>query len=195
MFTSHLLLGLAWAGYCVLHSLLADLKVKQFFRARSGNSFRYYRSFYNLVAFLLLVALLIWIVIMPSQKIWNAVLPQYFIGGLLAVAGFTGISVVLKKYFVTSEGFRDLFYEGGTPTLVIDGLHRYVRHPLYLSTFLFLWGLLLLIPVWSMLVTNVVITGYTLIAIRLEEKKLVDTFGDRYIDYRKVVPMIWPRIR
>jgi len=123
------------------------------------------------------------------------VLPQYFIGGIILVTGITGILVVLKKYFVTSAGFRDLFYEGGTPKLVVAGLHRIVRHPLYLSTFLFLWGGLLLIPVWSLLVTNLVITLYTLAAIPLEERKLVEIFGEELINYRKTVPMIWPRMK
>ena len=195
MFISHIWLALGWTGYCILHSLLADKKVKLYIRNRSGTSFRYYRTFYNLVAFLLLVALLYWLIRIPTEKIWTPVLPQYFIGGLMVITGIIGMALVLKKYFVTSAGFRDLFYEGGTPKLVVEGLHKIVRHPLYLSTFLFLWGLLLLLPVWSLLVTNLVITMYTLAAIRLEENKLVEIFGEEYINYRKTVPMIWPRMK
>ena len=195
MFSSHIWLALGWTGYGVLHSLLADKKVKQFIRDRSGKSFRYYRSLYNLVAFLLLAALIYWLIRIPTQKIWTPVIPQYFIGGIMVITGITGMLVVLKKYFVTSAGFRDLFYEGGTPNLVVEGLHRIVRHPLYVSTFLFLWGLLLLFPVWSLLVSNLVITLYTIAAIRLEEKKLVEIFGEQYIKYRKTVPMIWPRMK
>jgi methanethiol S-methyltransferase len=195
MFSSHIWLALGWTAYGVLHSLLADKKVKKFIRDRSGTSFRYYRSFYNLIAFLLLAALIYWLIRIPTQKIWMPVLSQYFIGGAMVISGIAGMVIVLKKYFVTSAGFRDLFYEGGTPKLVVGGLHRIVRHPLYLSTFLFLWGLLLLLPVWSLLVTNLVITLYTIAAIRLEEKKLVEIFGEEYINYRKTVPMIWPRMK
>jgi protein-S-isoprenylcysteine O-methyltransferase Ste14 len=35
-------------------------------------------------------------------------------------------------------------------------------------------------------------TGYILTAIQLEERELVDTYGERYKTYRKQVPMIIP---
>lgn len=194
MFISHLLLAIAWSIFGILHSFLAGKNVKEFARRNTGKWFRYYRSFYNIVAFLLLAILLYWMVKMPSKPLWNTFFLQYIIGTLMAVPGILGIITILRKYFITSKGFRDLFYEGGTPVLVIDGFHRRVRHPLYFFTFLFLWGMLLIFPVWSLLVVNLVTTLYTLIGIRLEEKKLVAVFGEQYINYRKAVPMIWPRI-
>jgi protein-S-isoprenylcysteine O-methyltransferase Ste14 len=195
MFTSHLLLALAWTGYCTLHSILADQGVKLFIRRRIGASFTYYRTFYNLFAFVLLALLIIWQLKIPTKRIWQPFYPLYILGGMMTIAGVTGMGIILKKYFITSNGFKDLFYEGGTPVLVTDGLHKFVRHPLYLGTFLFLWGLLLLIPIWSLLVVNMVITIYTLIGIHLEEKKLISIFGEQYLDYRKKVPMIWPFMR
>ena len=36
-------------------------------------------------------------------------------------------------------------------------------------------------------------TAYILIAIPLEERDLVSTFGVRYIEYRRVTPMLIPR--
>jgi protein-S-isoprenylcysteine O-methyltransferase Ste14 len=68
-----------------------------------------------------------------------------------------------------------------------------MRHPLYLGTFLFLWGLWLLFPTVSLLLANIVITGYTLYAIRLEEEKLVAEFGEQYIRYQQQVPKLIPR--
>jgi protein-S-isoprenylcysteine O-methyltransferase Ste14 len=76
-----------------------------------------------------------------------------------------------------------------------DGLHQYVRHPLYLGTFVFLWGLFLVFPNASMLITILVIQGYTLIALRFEEAKLLQVFGDDYQSYMLRVPRIWPRIQ
>lgn len=195
MFTSHLLLAVAWIFYGILHSVLADRKVKQYIMRRTGPLSRYYRSFYNILALSLFALLILWLFSMETRNVWTPVFPQFIAGMMMFIPGIIGIVLILKKYFVTSQGFKDLFYEGGKPVLVTDGLHRFVRHPLYFSTFLFLWGLFLLLPLWSLLVTNTVVTIYTLIGIRLEEKKLVAIFGEQYINYRKSVPMIWPRIR
>lgn len=195
MFISHLLLALAWSAYCLLHSILAKKTVKNHIRYQIGPSFRYYRAFFNLVSIVLLAILVLWQINLPTRMIWPPIFFQYILGGILAVAGVTGMAICLKKYFDTSDGFNDLFYEGGTPVLVTDGLNRYVRHPLYFSTFLFIWGIFLCFPVWSLLVANAVITIYTLIGIRLEEKKLISIFGEGYIRYREKVPMICPGIK
>jgi protein-S-isoprenylcysteine O-methyltransferase Ste14 len=37
-------------------------------------------------------------------------------------------------------------------------------------------------------------TAYILIAIQLEEHDLVEAFGDRYVSYRRVTPMLIPRL-
>jgi protein-S-isoprenylcysteine O-methyltransferase Ste14 len=179
----------------MLHSILADKTVKNHIRHRIGPLFRYYRTFFNLVSIVLAAILVLWQINMPTKMIWHPIFLQYIFGGMMAVAGITGMGICLKKYFDTSDGFNDLIYEGGTPVLVTDGLNRFVRHPLYFSTFILIWGIFLCFPVWTLLVVNTVITVYTLIGIRLEEKKLISIFGEGYIRYREKVPMICPGIR
>jgi protein-S-isoprenylcysteine O-methyltransferase Ste14 len=44
------------------------------------------------------------------------------------------------------------------------------------------------------LVFAIATTAYILIAIQLEERDLVDAFGERYIEYRKRTPMLLPRL-
>ena len=96
------------------------------------------------------------------------------------------------------SGFKTLIQnddEQGANELYIAGLHRYVRHPLYLGTFIFIWGLWIVVPTLSLLIANAIITIYTLIAIPLEEKKLIKEFGDAYKRYTETVPRIIPRFR
>ena len=90
------------------------------------------------------------------------------------------------------SGLRSLLIENVRNELQIRGIHKYVRHPLYLGTFVFIWGLFLLFPVLSLLVTNAIITIYTLIGIQFEEKKLIDEFGESYRQYRAAVPKLIP---
>ena len=80
------------------------------------------------------------------------------------------------------------------PTLQQTGLHRYVRHPLYFGTLLFVWGLLLLLPMLSNLIAAVALTVYVLIGIQLEEIKLFLEYGEAYKQYSRRVPMLIPKV-
>jgi protein-S-isoprenylcysteine O-methyltransferase Ste14 len=69
-------------------------------------------------------------------------------------------------------------------------LYRRVRHPIYLGVLLAVWAT----PAMTMghLLFALVITGYILIGIRLEERDLVEQFGDQYRYYRQQAPMLVP---
>ena len=91
------------------------------------------------------------------------------------------------------SGLRSLWQETTYPELIISGIHKHVRHPLYFGTFLFIWGLAVLVPYLNLLLSNAIITIYTLVAIKYEEEKLVKEFGQDYINYQKTVPKIIPK--
>ena len=76
--------------------------------------------------------------------------------------------------------------------LVIDGMHRYVRHPLYFGTLVFVWALFLIYPFLNNLICCSVITVYTLLGTIMEEKKLLIQFGNEYRKYQREVPMLIP---
>lgn len=81
------------------------------------------------------------------------------------------------------------------PVLLNDGIYGRMRHPRYLAA-------LLGIAAWSMMANHG--TGYAVAAlvipalwglIRMEERELIDRFGDAYLEYRERVPAIIPRTK
>ncbi len=78
--------------------------------------------------------------------------------------------------------------------LVRTGMHGRVRHPLYL-------GHLLMLLCWTVgtgWIALFGLTGFALLSgwamIYFEERELEKRFGEEYREYRKIVPMLLPRL-
>jgi len=78
--------------------------------------------------------------------------------------------------------------------LTTDGIYRYCRHPCYLGNIIGVAGIMVMS---SSLAVSLVLAGYLLLtyppAIKLEEQRLVELFGDSYLAYRAAVPGLLPR--
>lgn len=71
------------------------------------------------------------------------------------------------------------------------GPYRYIRHPLYVGWLLVFWSAPTMTV--SHLVFALGLTAYILVAIRFEERDLIDFHGDDYREYRRRTPMFIPR--
>ncbi len=78
---------------------------------------------------------------------------------------------------------------------VTAGPFAYARHPVYFSMILELLGIGLVLNAWFTLAAVSVIFTPTLIArVRIEERALLEQFGDAYKGYMQSVPAILPGI-
>jgi protein-S-isoprenylcysteine O-methyltransferase Ste14 len=121
-------------------------------------------------------------------------LPMQIAGLLLIGAG----SVVLLHAFArfVREGLGTPAPVAPTERLVVGGLYRYVRNPMYVAVASTIFGqalvlgrlVLVLYAVAFMLAVWSFVHWY-------EEPTLERRFGGAYRDYRDAVPAWWPRLR
>jgi protein-S-isoprenylcysteine O-methyltransferase Ste14 len=100
---------------------------------------------------------------------------------------------VLQTDVLSFVGLRQLIDDEKQSDLVISGLYRFVRHPLYT----FSLGILWLSPSMTVnsLIVYVALTIYILIGIVFEERKLLREFGQAYAAYRSITPMLLPGVK
>jgi protein-S-isoprenylcysteine O-methyltransferase Ste14 len=154
------------------------------------------RSTYVLASSVALIALFaLWQPI--GGVVWEANDP-FARAVLYALFGF-GWTLVLVSTFLINHfdlfGLRQVWLALiGKPYTHVPfrtpGPYRLVRHPLYVGWLFAFWCT----PVMTAahLLFAVVTTAYILIAIRFEERDLVDALGDDYRQYRERVPMLIP---
>ncbi|MDQ2719118.1 MAG: isoprenylcysteine carboxylmethyltransferase family protein [Bacteroidota bacterium] len=192
MNTSHWQLIFFWIVYYVVHSVLASTKVKIFFEEKMGRWFRYYRLTYSIFASITLILILIFQYSFQSPVLIRAELLKYFSFFFLLLPGLVIMFISIKKYFLLLSGIRSLYESTPPVELKVEGIHRFVRHPLYSGTIIFVWGLFFIFPMLNNLIAAVLLTVYVLIGINFEEKKLVKEFGKKYEEYIYRVPMLIP---
>ncbi len=96
---------------------------------------------------------------------------------------------------IDSFGTREIrLYLKGKPLrpmpFTIEGPYRYVRHPLYFFMLLLIWLYPYLTP--DRLLFNILWTAWIITGTHLEERDLIEHFGEQYRVYRKRVPMLIP---
>ena len=187
------LLLFGWLLYFYLHSLLAATGVKQFItRYLSISSARVYRIGYNIIGLTGIVGLLYLQFITPSALLFIPVSISFYMALLMMVAGLMIMLFAIKNY--DWKSFIGITDEQAY-SLVIAGMNKYVRHPLYSGTMLFVIGYFL----WQPYVKNILLLAmmmiYLVIGIWYEEKKLVKVYGEAYKNYqrsvKKMIPFIW----
>ncbi len=84
---------------------------------------------------------------------------------------------------------------GARGELVTDGIYSRVRHPQYSGLFLISIGLMIQWPTLvTLLLWPIMFMVYYRLAMK-EERKMVELFGQRYLEYRESVPGFFPKLR
>lgn len=187
---SHIIYVLFWATFGFGHSFIAGDMLK--------NSFGpWYRVGYNVIATIhtaIVYGVGLWLFAkaapldLPSwanTPMWA----MHLIGWALMLYALTGYDLGRFSGLAQVRAARAGRNEPEDEPLILTGLHRYVRHPLYAAAFLILWGaaqdqMHLATALWGSL--------YLIVGTRFEEQRLQWRYGAAYAAYRRRVPAFIP---
>lgn len=195
-----LLIVFSFILFAFLHSFLASTRVKQIIYKKGKGFLPFYRFIYNIIS--VVVLFLLYLNLPPSNVIiYDLPYPYDFVIFALQIMSLLGFAYTLKYFSVKEfmglsqiKRWHDKNYDfeklDEESTFRTDGLYRFMRHPLYFFSILFL----LFRPYMDLnyFVIFVCLVIYFYIGSVYEEKKLVEKFGDEYIQYQKAVPRIFP---
>ncbi len=188
----YLTVVLATTLFGLQHSGISALRVKGKLIDRWGKEG--YARIFNITSILtLLIAFL-------SMNFWDwiyfitqpaLIQPLFFLLGILSGVGGVIISTMASRVISVST-VADMRTDRKAE-LITDGIYSRIRHPLYLATVLVFSALALIYPFPVVIVFSLSMILYTMIGAYFEERKLVQHYGDDYLEYKKTAGFILPK--
>lgn len=115
------------------------------------------------------------------------------VGAVLVVVGALVVAVCFVQFTVQGRGTP--MPAAPTETLVVSGIYRFVRNPMYVGVGAAIAGQALAFQSWGCLVwLGVVALAFAAFVYGYEQPTLSRDYGAAYDRYREAVPGWWPRL-
>ena len=115
------------------------------------------------------------------------------VGVLLILVGLPGLVDSFARFAL--QGLGTPAPVAPTKNLVVTGLYRHVRNPIYLAVVAIILGQAMLFGDWRLVLWGALLwLFFHLVVVAYEEPTLRGTFGSEYEDFRANVPRWIPRL-
>ena len=164
-------------------------KIKQFSLAQKDHLIVYIGiALWSIVLMLPLITIFSSWLTMADYKI---PVPLSTIGSVIFICS---IWLLWRSHVDLAKNFSPWLYIRNNHALVTSGVYKRIRHPMYLSFWLWALGQALLIPNWIAGPFGL-IAFYLIYVFRIEreEQQLIDCFGDEYREYQRKTGRLFPK--
>ena len=104
-------------------------------------------------------------------------------------------ALVLWTFYNLGRNLTDTVVTRRAHTMVRTGPYRYVRHPFYVAIALGAWSGSIATANWFLFAASFIPLGILYARTSIEERKLIERFGDEYREYMRQVGRFFPRLR
>ena len=123
-----------------------------------------------------------------SEPLW-----QILVAAALVIAGATPALESMKRFVVVGRG--TLVPAVPTERLVVSGMYRFVRNPMYVGILIALAGEVLLFKsLWIAVLALLIWLGAHLFVCFYEEPTLMRRYGEEYVNFKRNEPRWLPRL-
>lgn len=126
-----------------------------------------------------------------NANLWSTLVGLGETGMMISM--LLGYALLFIGFGIFFQGWRQLYHAKQEDRLATDGLYSLVRHPQYTGLFIGLFGegVIHWPTIFSVGLFPVIVIAYVLLAKR-EEQKVIDEFGEEYLEYKRNVPAFLP---
>lgn len=134
----------------------------------------------------------LWIVASGNGPQWEGHWASTTLGWTCIAVGSVGLLDSFVRFVTDGRGTPAP--TAPTETLVVRGLYRWVRNPMYVAVLLVILGqALVFAQPWVLIYGGAVAIAVSSFVRWYEEPTLTRRFGEQYTAYRRAVPAWWPR--
>lgn len=142
---------------------------------------------------LIVGALLLWMPQLPGNFLGAKIVPPsttlFFIGAAIVAAG---LAFTVWARVCLGRNWSGTVTVKEDHELVRSGPYRYVRHPIYTGLLLAFVGCAIALDEWRGLLAIAIMYAALWRKLKLEERWMVEQFGDAYLRFRSEVPALIP---
>ncbi|MGH8173075.1 MAG: methyltransferase family protein [Rhodanobacteraceae bacterium] len=142
---------------------------------------------------LMLAAYLLWAHELPGDflggRLWPATSTAFFLGAAILALG---LGIAIWARVVLGRNWSGIVTVKQDHELVRSGPYRWVRHPIYTGLLIAFAGSAVARGEWRGVVAVAIVFAGFWRKLRLEERWMVETFGDAYVRYQSEVAALIP---